>query len=52
MLLVVSDIDAARDELVQGGVEVGEVQDMQWGARHAHFQDPDCNAWQLQQPSS
>jgi catechol 2,3-dioxygenase-like lactoylglutathione lyase family enzyme len=52
MLLVVSDIDAARAELVQRGVEIGAVQDMEWGARHAFFNDPDGNSWQLQQPNA
>lgn len=51
MLLVVDDIDAARGELVDRGVEISEVQDMDWGARHAYFQDPDGNGWQLQQPA-
>ena len=51
MLLVVSDIDAARAELASHGVEISEVQSEAWGARHAYFQDPDGNAWQLQQPS-
>jgi predicted enzyme related to lactoylglutathione lyase len=50
MLLVVDDIDVARAELVDRGVEVSEVQDMDWGARHASFEDPDGNSWQLQQP--
>ena len=49
ILLVVSDIEAARDELVGRGVEVAEIQDMDWGARHASFQDPDGNSWALQQ---
>jgi catechol 2,3-dioxygenase-like lactoylglutathione lyase family enzyme len=52
ILLVVSDIDAARTELVQRGVEVTEVQNMEWGARHAYFNDPDGNSWQLQQPTA
>jgi catechol 2,3-dioxygenase-like lactoylglutathione lyase family enzyme len=51
ILLVVEDIDAARAELVERGVEVSEVQDMDWGARHAYFADPDGNSWQLQQPA-
>lgn len=51
MLLVVADIEAARAELVGRGVEVSEPQDMGWGAIHAHFQDPDGNSWQLQQPA-
>ena len=50
MLLVVVDAETARDELVERGVEVSEVQDMDWGARHASFQDPDGNRWELQQP--
>jgi catechol 2,3-dioxygenase-like lactoylglutathione lyase family enzyme len=52
MLLVVPDIDVARAELVERGVEVSEVQDMQWGARHAYFSDPDGNTWQLQAPAA
>ena len=52
ILLVVSDIDAARTELVQRGVEISEVQNMEWGARHAYFSDPDGNSWQLQQPTA
>ena len=35
MLLVVSDIDVARAELSARGVEISQVQDMEWGARHA-----------------
>jgi catechol 2,3-dioxygenase-like lactoylglutathione lyase family enzyme len=50
ILLVVADIDAARTELVKRGLEISEVQDMEWGARHAYFSDPDGNSWQLQQP--
>ena len=49
LLLVVEDADAARAELVGRGVEVTEAEDMAWGARHAYFQDPDGNSWQLQQ---
>ena len=52
MLLVVSDIDAARAELVQRGLEISAVEDMEWGARHAFFNDPDGNSWQLQQPNT
>lgn len=36
--------------LVERGVEVSPVQEMEWGARHAYFSDPDGNAWQLQAP--
>jgi predicted enzyme related to lactoylglutathione lyase len=49
-LLVVADIDAVRDELAQRGVEISEVEQTPWGARHAYFSDPDGNSWQLQQP--
>ena len=50
MLLVVSDIDAARAGLAERGVEISEVRDEPWGARHAYFRDLDGNSWQLQQP--
>ncbi len=46
--LVVSDINAARAELVDRGVEVGEVQDL-GGVLYAPFSDPDGNGWVLQQ---
>ena len=46
--LVVSDIDAARAELAERGVEVGEVQDL-GGVLYAPFGDPDGNGWTLQQ---
>jgi catechol 2,3-dioxygenase-like lactoylglutathione lyase family enzyme len=52
MLLVVSDIDAVRSELVERGVDVSEVENEDWGSRHAYFQDPDGNAWQLQAPAA
>jgi len=48
--LVVGDIDATRDELAGRGVDISDVQDMPWGARHAHFTDPDGNPWDLQEP--
>ena len=46
--LVVADIDAARAELVQRGVDVGDVQDYPWG-RFVFFSDPDGNGWAVQQ---
>ena len=49
MLLVVSDIEAARAELLERGVEVGEVQRMEWGSLHLFFSDPDGNGWSVQQ---
>jgi len=47
MQLVVSDIDAARAELVERGVEVSEVQNFDWGA-FVFFSDPDGNRWSVQ----
>jgi catechol 2,3-dioxygenase-like lactoylglutathione lyase family enzyme len=46
--LVVLDIEAARVELAERGVEVGEVQDL-GGVLYAPFSDPDGNGWTLQQ---
>ena len=46
--LVVGDIDAARSELVQRGVQVSDVQDFPWG-RFVFFSDPDGNRWSVQQ---
>ena len=45
--LVVSDIEAARAQLVERGVEAGEVQTFDWGS-FVFFQDPDGNGWTLQ----
>ena len=47
--LVVEDADAARDELRQRGLPVGEVQEFPWG-RFVFFRDPDGNQWSVQQP--
>ena len=46
--LVVPDADAARAELLERGVEVGEVQEFDWG-RFVFFADPDGNAWSVQE---
>ena len=46
--LVVPDIQAARAELVERGVEVGEVQVFDWGS-FIFFNDPDGNGWAVQQ---
>ena len=48
MQLVVSDINAARAELVERGVEVSEVQEFNWGS-FVFFSDPDGNGWAVQQ---
>jgi predicted enzyme related to lactoylglutathione lyase len=46
--IVVADVDAAREELVGRGLEVGEVQTFDWG-RFVFFADPDGNRWAVQQ---
>ncbi len=46
--MVVADIDAARAELVERGVEVGEVQEFPWG-KFLFFSDPDGNGWAVQE---
>ena len=46
--LVVSDVEAARDELLGRGVEVSEVQTFNWGS-FVFFSDPDGNGWAVQQ---
>jgi catechol 2,3-dioxygenase-like lactoylglutathione lyase family enzyme len=46
--LVVPDVHAARAELVERGVEVGEVQEFRWGS-FVFFSDPDGNGWAVQQ---
>jgi catechol 2,3-dioxygenase-like lactoylglutathione lyase family enzyme len=48
MQLVVEDIQAARTELLERGVEVGDVQEFDWG-KFVFFQDPDGNAWSVQE---
>ena len=45
--MVVSDINAARDELAGRGVEVSDVQEFPWGS-FAFFSDPDGNGWAVQ----
>src|SRR3954447_25982150 len=46
--LVVDDVDAAREQLVERGVEVSDVQVFDWGS-FVFFSDPDGNGWALQQ---
>lgn len=46
--LVVSDIQAARAELVERGVEVSEVKDFGGGISMAFFKDLDGNSWAVQ----
>jgi predicted enzyme related to lactoylglutathione lyase len=46
--MVVSDVEAARAELVGRGLDVGEIQDFPWGS-FVFFEDPDGNGWAVQQ---
>jgi catechol 2,3-dioxygenase-like lactoylglutathione lyase family enzyme len=48
MQVVVEDVVKAREELVERGVEVSDVQEFPWG-RFVFLADPDGNAWALQQ---
>ena len=58
LILVVKDIDAAREDLIGRGIDVSDVQEMRppgfdspgrsYFAR-ASFKDPDGNSWQLQE---
>jgi catechol 2,3-dioxygenase-like lactoylglutathione lyase family enzyme len=51
--LVVEDIDTARRELADRGVEITDVQQLgpegSPGSRFAFFSDPDGNGWSLQE---
>jgi predicted enzyme related to lactoylglutathione lyase len=47
--LVVPDIERARAELVERGVEVGEVMNLGGGVKNAGFSDPDGNTLVLQE---
>ena len=46
--LVVSDINAARAELLERGVEVSGVEEFPWGS-FVFFSDLDGNGWSVQQ---
>ena len=46
--LVVDDIHEARAELLERGVDVGEVDVQPWGS-FVTFSDPDGNTWAVQQ---
>ncbi len=48
--LVVKDIDAAQQQLVNKGIDITEVDDM-GGVKYAYFADPDGNSWALQEIS-
>jgi catechol 2,3-dioxygenase-like lactoylglutathione lyase family enzyme len=46
--VVVPDVHKARTELLERGVEVGDVQEFPWGS-FIWFKDPDGNGWAVQQ---
>ncbi|HTE85164.1 MAG TPA: VOC family protein [Dehalococcoidia bacterium] len=46
--MTVADINTARRELLDRGLEVGEVQVFAWGS-FVFFSDPDGNGWAVQQ---
>jgi predicted enzyme related to lactoylglutathione lyase len=46
--LVVTDIEAAREDLAGRGVDVSEIKDFPWG-RFIGFTDPDGNVWAVQE---
>ena len=47
MQMVVDDIEAARKQLVDAGIEVSDVDHQAWGD-FVYFSDPDGNGWSLQ----
>lgn len=47
--LVVADIETARRELLDRGVEVAAIDDVGGGVRYARFADPDGNTMTLQE---
>jgi catechol 2,3-dioxygenase-like lactoylglutathione lyase family enzyme len=48
VMMVVDDIETAHAELSGRGVGVSDVDEQAWG-RFVYFQDPDGNAWAIQQ---
>jgi len=46
--MVISDMNVARTELIERGVEVSEIQEFDWGS-FVFFSDPDGNGWAVQQ---
>jgi catechol 2,3-dioxygenase-like lactoylglutathione lyase family enzyme len=52
LIMVVSDIQTACDELRDRGLELSDPATMPWGAIHSDFTDPDGNRWTLQQPAA
>jgi len=48
MQVVVDDVAKAREELVDRGVQVSDVEEFPWG-KFVYLADPDGNAWALQE---
>jgi catechol 2,3-dioxygenase-like lactoylglutathione lyase family enzyme len=48
MQMVVADADATKADLVERGIDVQGVVDLEWG-RFVYFADPDGNRWALQE---
>jgi predicted enzyme related to lactoylglutathione lyase len=48
LMMVVADVQAAREELMQRGTAVSEIDVQPWGS-FVYFSDPDGNSWVLQQ---
>lgn len=48
LIMVISDAQAAHEELLRRGAEVSEIDIQDWG-HFVHFSDPDGNRWSLQQ---
>ncbi|BDI21949.1 glyoxalase superfamily protein [Herbiconiux sp. L3-i23] len=46
--MVVADIEEAQRELRGRGLDIGDIDEQQWG-RFLYFADPDGNTWALQQ---
>jgi catechol 2,3-dioxygenase-like lactoylglutathione lyase family enzyme len=48
MQTVIADADAARQHLIENGIEASDVNEFPWG-RFVFFKDPDGNGWALQE---
>ena len=48
IMLVVEDVNKAHSELAARGVEVSDVEVLEWGS-FVYFKDPDGNKWSLQE---
>jgi len=46
--MVVGDIEAAHQQLVERGVDVSGIENLAWG-RFVYFSDPDGNKWAVQE---